>query len=32
MCILDRENGAKERIESNGYPFEALFGASDFVG
>jgi len=31
MCILDRERGAKERIESNGYPFEALFAASDFV-
>ena len=32
MCILDRESGAKERIESNGYLFEALFAASDFVG
>jgi orotate phosphoribosyltransferase len=31
LCILDRERGAKERIESNGYPFEALFAARDFI-
>jgi orotate phosphoribosyltransferase len=31
LCILDRERGAKERIESNGYSFEALFAASEFV-
>ncbi|HYA33592.1 MAG TPA: orotate phosphoribosyltransferase [Candidatus Bathyarchaeia archaeon] len=31
MCILDRERGARERVESEGYRFEALFGASDFA-
>lgn len=32
VCILDRESGAKERIESSGYPFESLFSERDFVG
>jgi orotate phosphoribosyltransferase len=30
ICVLDRESGAQERITSKGYPFEALFAASDF--
>ncbi|MGZ4927053.1 MAG: orotate phosphoribosyltransferase [Halobacteriota archaeon] len=30
ICVLDRESGAKERITSKGYPFEALFIAGDF--
>jgi orotate phosphoribosyltransferase len=30
ICVLDRESGARVRITSKGYPFEALFAASDF--
>jgi orotate phosphoribosyltransferase len=30
ITVLDRESGALERITSKGYPFEALFAASDF--
>ncbi len=31
VSILDRQSGAKELIESAGYPFESLFFASDFT-
>jgi orotate phosphoribosyltransferase len=30
LCVLDREGGARERITSSGYSFEALFRASEF--
>ncbi len=31
ISVLDRQSGAKELIESAGYPFESLFVASDFT-
>jgi orotate phosphoribosyltransferase len=29
ICTIDREEGAKERIESAGFPFQALFTVAD---